>query len=217
MAMEKRLEDLMKAFNVASDIENLDGSTPILMRKSNPAINKTVSFICSVVEPTQMVLPLNVVWFNFDKSSSFYNTALKRVSKEAPESGEFEHSWKPLYYYDEAMEAQYYDEEDQGAIGDAQKVPIADMETFGIVKLFENPSEGEEARVILDTDARLSDARAPLEHMHDEIPATMFAHSTGHLTMVDSAPVIGATIVAKNATECEWRKLKDTDIDTTTP
>lgn len=217
MAMEKRLEDLMRAFYVASDIENLDGSTPILMRRSNPSINKTVSFICSVVEPTQMVLPLNVVWFNFDKSSPYYNTALKRVSKEVPESGEFEHTWKALYYYDEAMEAQYYDEEDQGAIGDAQKVPVADMETFGIVKLYENPAQGEDPRVILDTDARLTDARPPLEHDHAEKPATMLAHATGHLTIVDSAPVIGATIIAKNATECEWRKLKDTDIETTTP
>ncbi len=217
MAMEKRLEDLMKAFFVASDIENLDGATPILMRKSNPAINKTVSFICSVVEPTQMVLPLNVVWFNFDKSSPYYNTALKRVSKEAPESGELVQTWEALYYYVDAMSAQYYDEEDQGAIGDSQKVPIADMETFGIVKLFENPEDGEEARVILTSDDRLSDPRNPLEHSHVEIPASMLAHSTGHLTIVDSAPVIGSTLVASSATECSWRKLKDTDIETTTP
>lgn len=215
MAMEKRLEDLMKAFYVASDIENLDGSTPILMRKSNPSINKTVSFICSVVEPTQMVLPLNVVWFNFDKSSKYYNTALKRVSKESPSSGEFEHTWKLLYYYDEAMEAQFYDQEDQDAIGGSQKVSVATMETFGIVMLHENPAEGEDPRVILDTDPRLSDARTPTEHDHDEKPATMLAHATGHLTIVDSEPVIGATIIAKSATECEWRQLRDTDIDKT--
>lgn len=213
VGMEKRLQDLIFALKVASDVENLDTATPILMRHSNSAINKTVAIICSEFEPDQMVLPLNVVWFVFDKQSQYYNMALKRTSKDPDPNGEYTHSWKLLYYYDECMEGQWYDEEDQGHIGDAQKVPVATTDVFGIVKLHENPPEGEDPHVILDDDARLSDARPPLDHSHAEIPASMLKHSTGTITIADGSPEIGMTIVAEDALAAKWRKLTEDDIE----
>lgn len=215
MAMEKRLQDLIGAMRVASDVENLDSATPILMRKSNPAINKTVSIICSEVEPHQMVLPLNVVWFVFDKASPYYMTALKRTSKD--QSTQFNHSWKPLYYYAEAMEAQYYDEEDQDSIGNSQRIPVATTEEFGIVKLFSNPPTGQDPVVVTSFDSRLTDARDPKDHTHAEIPAEILEHSTGQITIADGTPQAGFALVADSATAASWRRLTTNDVEPAIP
>ncbi len=211
MAMELRLQRLVEAMEVASDVGALDDGVPILMRRTNPAINKTVAFVCSSVEPNQMVLPLNVVWLNYDKNSPYFRTALKRISKE--QSEEFVHTWKPLYYLDEALEAQYYDEEDQDAIGGSQKVPVASTEEFGIVKVFENPEAGEDPIVILSDDPRLSDPRIPTDHTHPEIPAEILKHSTGTINITDGTPEVGMTLVASSATQAGWRKLTSDDIE----
>lgn len=213
MAMELRLQKLVEAMEIASDIDALADGASILMRRTSPAINKTIAFVCSSVEPNNMVLPLNVVWLNYDKNSPFYRQALKRKSKDADPVTGFNNTWEVLYYYEDALEAQYYDEEDQDAIGQAQKVPVASVDEFGIVKLYENPPQGEDPIVILDDDPRLSDPRTPKEHTHAEVPASILSHSTGTIVINDGEPQVGMALVAKSATAAGWRKLTSADID----
>jgi len=211
--MEKKLEDFVKAARVLSGIDDLADTTPIVLHRTNPAISKTSLFVIGNLEPNQMVLPLNVIWLNFDASSIYYQKALQRQSKDPDSNGIFAHTWKELYFYADAFVTQFYDDEDREAIDDTVRIPVASTGEFGLVKLKENPPEGEDPHVILANDSRLTDARTPTEHNHSEIPATLLAHSAGYVKIINSSDIEdGSVIMALNDTEAEWHRLQLSDI-----
>jgi len=84
---------------------------------------------------------------------------------------------------------------------------------MGVARLSAAPLVSSNPVVVAEGDPRLSDARQPTAHTHDEVPATQIKTATGIVTIGGSeAPVAGATIVATGPTTAVWRKLTTSDI-----
>lgn len=208
--MDKALATLISNLKSVSDISNMDDSNPITHRISNPTVRKVTTIVCSTTEPVNLVLPLNVVWFVFDKASTYYGQALQRVSKTASTS--YTYTWQAITTMDELYEDQYYDSEDTTALG-AAVIPAATTSVLGIARLSVAATTASSPVVVGEGDARLSDARVPLPHTHEEVPATQIKTKTGVVTISNSAaPDIGATLVATSSTTAVWRKLTFNDI-----
>ena len=213
--MERKLEEFIAASATVTDVANLSPDMPKILRITSPAINKTITFVVSVIEPHQMVLPLNVVWLCFDATTNRYEKAFGRISKEASaDTPDLMHTWKELYFYEEAMGEQAYDAVDQAKLGDMVSVQVATTDSLGVVALASAPPEGEEGmpRVLLEGDPRMTDAREPLEHSHTEIPATILKHESGQVTIVNGTATEGFAIVADSATSASWKKIKQADL-----
>lgn len=211
--MELRLQNLITDFERVSNVRNLDPNNPIVMRLSHPT-NATVHVIvCALSEPKTLVLPLNVTWFVYDPQHKYYRQALRRASKDADPSGEFEHTWELVTTYDEVFVDQYYDQEDTDRLSDNSGPPPAQTDTLGIARLSVAAEVSSNPVVVTEGDPRLSDARPPLAHTHPERPARQLRTSEGVVTIEGSAaPVPGAALVATSATTAEWRKLRSSDI-----
>tara|TARA_Y100001963_G_scaffold139226_1_gene204828 strand:+ start:3733 stop:4368 length:636 start_codon:yes stop_codon:yes gene_type:complete len=209
MATELRLQKFTDAIRITSDIDNLDNDAPQVMRRTSASIQKTSTFVVAKIEPHDMVLPLNVIWFCFDPNSSYYNKALRRVSKDP--SASFEHTWEVLYFYSDLWLDQHYAPEDLDKL--TADIPgAATVSDLGLVLLATAPEDPNNPVVILEGDSRLTDARDPKPHSHPEKPATMLQHSDGVLTIKNSAAVAGALLFSTSTTEAEWRKPTPEDL-----
>jgi hypothetical protein len=212
--MELRLEQLIGDLERVSNVRNLDTNNPIVLRFSHPT-NATVHVIvCALEEPDNLILPLNVTWFNFDPQSSFYRTALRRLNKDVdPVNAGLDNTWELVETWDEVFVAQVYDTADQAALQD-DTAPVAAQPTIpGIARISVPAEVASNPIAVEENDPRLVDARVPLAHTHPEVPATQLQTSEGIVTISGSAaPVSGATLVANSANTAEWRQLNTSDI-----
>lgn len=211
MATELRLQKFIDAIQITSDIDNLDNDAPQIMRRTSSSIQKTSTFVVATKEPHDMILPINVIWFCFDKTSQYYKQALKRISKDPDPSGSFEHTWEVLYFYEDIWADQSYAQEDLDKLtGD---IPgAATTSTLGLVMLTTDPEDPAAPRVILEGDSRLSDPRDPKPHSHPEKPATMLQHDDGVLTIDNGVPAAGSMLISTSATTAAWRKPTEADL-----
>lgn len=213
MPSEKRLEDLVNTLEHLSDINNQSEDTPIVMRHTDVVSNRTVAIVCSQVEPINMVLPLNVVWFCFKPESPLYKQALKRTSKDPGtfQSQDIEQSWDILYFYEDILENQVYDPADLSLI-QVSGTPFATITQLGKVRLTQDPLDTNLPVAIVDDDPRMFNDRDPLPHTHPEVPATMLSHATGHSVVQDSVPSIGAVLLHDDQGDLSWRQLLEEDL-----
>lgn len=216
-AMELRLENFIDAVQVISSIDDLNDETPIVVRQQDPATREIVTIVCSTVEPTRMVLPMNVVWIVFDRDSKYYKQALKRTSKSSdPKTPEFEQSWRLLYFYEEVFESQFYDPDDLNS-GGAEPIGPATTTEYGIIRL-STPAEIEaEPYVVSEGHYSLTNNRDPRPHLeqHPEKPATILAIGSNIIQIIDQpAPELGMALVLDGAGQAQWRKLLEEDIVT---
>lgn len=211
--MERRLEQLILDLERVADMQNLDPLNPIVLRISHPT-NKTVTVIvCAQSEPSTLVLPLNVTWFDLNPLSPYYRSALRRVSKEADEDNGREHTYEPIELYDDVFTTQYYDDIDTGKLTTQNPIPVANTEVLGVARLSAPAQVPSDPIVVVEGDPRLSDAREPNAHTHDEVPATQIKTANGYVTVSGSEePVVGATLVATSTTTAVWRRLTSADI-----
>lgn len=212
--MELRLEQLIDAVQVVANIDNLNAASPIVLRQYDAQHDRTVSIVCSIVEPTNMILPMNVVWIVFDKDSPFYKQALQRTSKnpKAP----FVFSWNLLYFYDNVFTEQYYDPADIGDIP-TEPVGVATETVAGTIALSVASSTPTNPVVISEGHHSLTDNRDPLTHTHEPRPAIALKASAvpAAFSIIDQPnPEIGMALVC-NGPNFSWRKLVETDIDMT--
>ena len=209
--MEKRLEDFITQVEQVSYMRNLDAANPIVLRFSHPSIAKVTAVVCAQLEPTQLILPLNVVWVDLDPQSDNYRNALQRVSKNtvAP----FEHEWVLLEQYDDVFAEQNYDAADEALLTSADAVAAATLTEIGTVRLSAVSSTPESPVVVGEGDERLADPRDPTAHSHEQLPAaSLRTQSTNVVISGAVRPVAGSILFATSATTAEWRAVTSTDI-----
>ena len=217
--MELRLERLIDAVHFISNIDDLNDETPIVVRQQDPASGRVVAIACSIVEPTRMILPMNIVWICFDPNSRFYKQALKRVAKNPVQGySEFEHGWELLYFYEDVFADQFYDPADLKGADIEQLVP-ATPEVRGSIRLSTSSTAPRSPRVISEGHFTLTNNRDPLDHSHPERPATMIKcipsndNTDGIIHIIDqSAPEIGMALLLDSATTAIWRKVVEEDL-----
>lgn len=210
---ELRLDQFVEELEGLANLQNLDALNPIVVRISHPT-NKTVAAIaCAQKEPSTLILPLNVTWIDFDPLSLNYRKALRRVSKTPDPITGRDHTWETVETYAEVFVVQVYDDADTALLSTQAPVPAASISVMGVARLSVKPDVSSNPIAVAEGDPRLSDARAPTAHTHDEVPATQLKTATGVVTIGGSeAPVAGATLVATSATTAIWRKLTTSDI-----
>jgi hypothetical protein len=211
--MEKQLVEIRDAYRVLSDIQNLDETNPIPIRVQNSTVRKVHTTVCALREPYNEILPLNVVWFDFNPQSVFYNQARRRVSKQPDTSVGTTHTWEVIDTMDQYDADQYYDAEDAEILAQNDPIPPASKDALGIAKLSVAPVNGAAPVAVGEGDKRLTDARKPLEHTHEERPATMLKTKSSYVSISDSpTPVVGATLIVQGNGKAIWRQLTSTDI-----
>jgi hypothetical protein len=212
-AMELRLEKFISSAEVISNMSDLNNETPVALRYQDPQTLQTITFVCSQVEPTKMVLPANVVWINFDRNSPYYKQALKRTSKNKGSHLQYEHSWEVLYFYTNVFDNQFYYPEDLADLDD-ERVGPASVDKAGIAKLNEAPLESNSPRLISEGHYTLENNRDPKEHEHAEKPATKLKTISSFVNIVNQPnPLIGMALVCDSHLTASWRKLTEADIN----
>lgn len=216
-SMELRLEKFIESVQIISSIDDLNDETPIVVRQQDPATREIVTIVCATVEPTRMVLPMNVVWVVFDRDSKYYKQALKRTSKSSdPKTPEFEQSWRLLYFYEEVFEAQFYDPDDLDNSG-AEVIGPATETKFGLVRLSVAAEFADDPYIVSEGHYSLTNNRDPLPHLeqHPEKPATILAVGELIVPIIDQPnPQIGMALVFNSNNEAQWRKLVEADLIT---
>lgn len=215
-AMELRLQRFIDAIEVLSNMGDLNNETPIAMRHQDPATTLTTTFVCSQVEPTKMVLPVNVIWIVFDRNSIYYKQALKRISKESGSHAGYEHSWELLYFYEDIFEPQYYDPDDLQGIGDP--ITYATTTNSGIFKVSTAPAISGSPRIISEGHYTLTNDRVPTEHNHPELPATKLETVSSFVTVQNQVtPAVGMALVCDSNVAAIWRDLTEDDVNMGVP
>jgi hypothetical protein len=210
---EKQLESIRDSLLVLSDIQNMDETNPITTRISNSTVRRVQTVICALREPFTEILPLNVVWFDFNPLSAYYKAARRRVSKDPDVAAGTNHTWEVIDTMLEFNEDQFYDDEDAALLNQANPIPPASTTVLGIARLSVAPADGAKPIAVGEGDPRLTDDRVPTEHTHAEKPANQLKTKSAIVTIGDSpTPVIGATLVATGNGNAVWRQLTSTDI-----
>jgi hypothetical protein len=209
--MELALQNYIEALEVTSGISDLSDEIPQIVRRTNPSVGKTSTFVCSVLEPHNMILPLNVIWIDFNPNSSTYRNALMRVSKDP--KGLYENSWEVQYYYDNIWNNQYYDEEDSALINSGNSIDSATTSSMGIVLISTAPEMGQIPVAITEGDPRLTDPRTALPHSHQEKPTTQLQHSEGVITIEGGPAPEGSVLRFNGNGSASWSKLTESDLD----
>ncbi len=211
---ELRLEQLIQDCERISNVRNLDSNNPIVLRLSHPT-NATVHvMVCAVREPSDLVLPLNVTWFDLNPQSGSYRKALRRVDKTEDAASATDHTWQVVHEYDEVFVEQTYDAADTLLLTDATAVPPAQPAVLGTARLSVAAEVSSNPVVVGEGDPRLTDARTPTAHAHPQDPAQQLKTSIGNVTISGSgAPGPGMALVATSPTQAEWRQLRTSDID----
>nr|DAF93697.1 MAG TPA: hypothetical protein [Myoviridae sp. ctshb19] len=211
--MEKQLQDIRDSIRVISDIQNLDETNPIPIRMQNSTVRRVTTVVAALREPFNEILPLNVIWFDFDPSSVFYNQARQRVSKDPDVATGTNHTWVVIDTMDQYNADQYYDAEDSAILNQADPIPAATATTLGIARLSVDPVNGAAPIAVGEGDPRLTNARKPTEHTHEEKPATMLKTPSGSINISGSpTPVVGAALFAAGNGKAVWRQVTSNDI-----
>jgi hypothetical protein len=212
--MEKQLVDIREAMRVVSDIQNLDETNPIPIRIQNSTVRRVTTVVCALREPYNEILPLNVIWFDFNPNhGAYYNTARRRVSKNADVSAGTVHTWEVIDTMDQFNVDQFYDAEDSAILAQLDPIPGATTNVLGIARLSVAPVSPSAPIAVGEGDPRLTDARKPTEHTHEEKPAVSLKTKSGTVSISGGAtPVIGSTLIYGGNNNAQWRQLTSTDI-----
>lgn len=211
---EKKLDDIRDSLRVLSDIQNMDETNPIVHRVSNATVRKVTTTVAALREPFNLIVPLNVIWFDFNPQSKYYNVARVRVSKDPDLVAGTTNTWKVIDTYAEFTEDQFYDAEDAAILNTQAPLPVATPSVLGIARLSVAPKDGAFPIAVGEGDPRLTDARQPTDHTHPEKPATQLKTRTGIVTIENSAaPVPGSTLFATSPTSAVWRQVTTADVN----
>lgn len=209
--MELKLETLCTNLAYLTDIHN-QNQNPMSVRITNRSTGKAVVFYCAYSAPRFVVLPSNVIWIDANPESDKFMAAFKRTSYD--QANPDNDVWTELYFYDDAMAEQAYNPTDMQYVS-MDPPPSATKSMHGVGLL---SSADPDAVAIVSSDARLTDDREPLDHVHDEVPATHIGYVGTGGTLVDSYPIADQDIPALNQTlrfdgaQYVWGKIKESDL-----
>lgn len=204
--MDLKLTKFIENLSSLCSVNSLDINNSVVVRLNNVIASLQTVVAVSVLEPSNVVLPLNVLWLNSDPTSSFYKKLLRRVSK-IPDT-HFLNTWIEVVSYSSVEDEQYYDDFDSAIISTQNTVANASSLVKGLVKLSVPPSNPTNPIAVGEGDPRLTDARIPLHHTHPLQPAAALKTATNIVTINTSTqPVAGQVLVAISATEAHWVTL----------
>lgn len=212
--MELKLQKLVDNLITVARVQEYDANNSIVVRLSNSLLAKINVIVCSVNEPTNLILPLNVTWINLDTNSNLYKQPLVRLNKNA--SVNYDHTWSVATKYSDVMCDQAYDATDALYIGSSANIGFASTTKQGIVKLSCAPVDANNPIAVGINDARLTDARTPLPHIHPLRPAeALMAGGGGMIVHITGAPQDGAVLrITDTGPDCKasWVVLKQSDL-----
>lgn len=178
-----------------------------VVRQVNPVLNTTASFVVSDSEPTDIPLPLNVVWLCMDTTKKFYRTLLTRTSKDA--STDFKHTWVEVKEVSSLWAPQFYAQED---LPSGAALPLATKDDYGVARLTTKAAAEDRPTFVSENDPRNTNARVPKDHTHPEKPAKELKHSTGKISVDADKGTNGTTFVAKDASVAEYAAIDSADL-----
>lgn len=192
-----------------SSTDFVELNSPMLFRRSSPVLGLSYTIVISKTEPVNQVLPINVLWLCMDESSDYYKNFLQRVSKTA--LAPYQNTWRRVTSMAQLNQIQSFDAEDSGWADILDKATDA---TYGIARLTEEPAYVGQPTFVSQTDVRLSDRRAPLEHssMHPNLPATAFSHTDGAITVTKGPAANHVLVVAESSTDASMKTLTVSDL-----
>jgi hypothetical protein len=119
-------------------------------------------------------LPLGVLWLFTKPNDPRHLKLYKRISVTS--TPPYQNTWEEITEYDDIWQMQEYIAPPAPISFDIATVPSQGL------SLLSYPSENSIAKVIINSDPRLSNRRKPTDHKHPEKPATMLATESGHVT-----------------------------------
>lgn len=210
--MDAQLNSIILSLRTASEVLNFDAQNPIVHRLSSQTQRQVIAVVFSYVEPTFLILPLNVLWVDMRAGSPTFMRMLQRQSKLADAAKGTIHTWQAITLMSQYYTDQYYDAGDIALLDADPEVPNASVSTLGIARLSVAPVIPTDPIAVGEGDPRLTDSRQPLSHTHPEKPATQLKTKTGSATIEGNTPVARATLVANSPTSVGWRQLTQADI-----
>ena len=178
-----------------------------VIRQVNPVLNTSASFVVSATEPTDIPLPLNVVWLCMDTSKKFYRTLLSRTAK-TPADG-FNHTWVEVKEIASLWAPQYYAQED---LPSGTALPLATKDDYGVARITTKAVAEDRPTFVSVSDPRNTDARKPKAHTHPEKPAKELKHSTGKIDVDADKGTAGTTFVADSASVAKYASIDASDL-----
>lgn len=178
-----------------------------VIRQVNPVLNTSASFVVSATEPTDIPLPLGVVWLCMDASTKYYRTLLTRTSKDA--SDIFKHTWVEVKEVSSLWAPQFYAQED---LPSGAALPLATKDDYGVARISVKAVADDRPIMVAVSDPRNTDARKPLDHTHPEKPAKELKHSTGKINVDAAKGTNGTTFVAEDASVAKYAAIDSADL-----
>lgn len=238
--MSTELDQFISDTLYVAGLRNIDPVNPVTMSKYSPQKTK---FLVTVgyLEPSFSQLPYNLLWLPYASDDSMRGKVLRRTSHSSSEGRKY--TWEVIQDIDDLWsEEQYYEniaEVDTRSAGVSwSDVTEATDIKPGLVTL-KDPQV--EQKVIHTLDDRLSDARTPAEHDHEDYPRTMVhlngtysedpvytdlvGDSEDFVKLVSAKPpiqgevffLIGYDVTRPNMWYGEWRKPDSSDIEWLVP
>ena len=138
--MELRLQQFIESVQKLSDVRNLDRRNPIIFEMEHPATATKYQVAGSILEPSDLGVPVHTTWIVLDPSSKYYMQALKlRDTTYDVNATDFEAAagmhllWTICRTYDDLWEGeQYYtaNKGPKGDKGDPGENGVADYDTL---------------------------------------------------------------------------------------
>lgn len=207
------LQDFIQKYKSLADFRGLSDKNPIVftLRQNN----EDFLLVVSHKEVTNAVLPLNVSWIVSDPESADYEKLLRRTSLESSQN--YNYSWEELTSPQQIFtQVQYYDATGSLLLGELinGELPKATDEDYGLVRLNIAAENSEESVVCSYSDPRLTDARIPLSHTHQSVPAVEIKNDGGPIYLGNSVvPSTGnVLILQEDGFKAGWRALSWQDI-----
>ena len=202
--MELKLETFIKNVELVTNIHQ-QNEAPIVVRLTDGG-NKTAINCVGYHRPKYVLLPIQAIWLDLNPSSDTYGSAYVRTHKDKNPDLDV---WRLIYFYSEAFPAQTYDPDDMGKIS----ISLPNPATTSVAGIGLLASADPESRVIINGDSRLSDARNPLDHTHEEKPATIIVSGSKVSQIGDQTkPETGFALINRADTYI-WDRVKESDLD----
>lgn len=216
--MDARQTKFVQALTEFSQVEVINPSKPVIVKRTNSVLGKTNFFVCSKTEPHDLKLPMNVMWVDYNRTSLRYKKVLKRVSKQPDPTFGTQHTYVAVMSFDDMWFDHFYD------LGDEPTgtYDLATTESIGIFTLSRSPdSDDENPVVVTSTDPRNTDRRVPLPHdgMHPEIPARMLRTSNANkiVNINNGDAEANFALIANQLGNSVYRKLHVSEVHEVSP
>jgi hypothetical protein len=211
--LDKQIEKLLKVAN----LRGLDKLNPIPIKLSKSG--KTYIIVVALTEPSYVTIPLNALWLVADEDSPDHRKVLRRVSQDS--FGNYRDMWVEVTTFADlfAQEPEYTKENTflLGEIDDINLQAIKDASNTQIGVFRTATDVDPEFPVIVgDNDPRMTDARYPVAHTHDNPRSVLISNDPDTPVVIgdSNAPTAGSVlfITTGDVGKARWRQITEADV-----